>query len=262
MNLKRAFSGALVLGLAAASLQALQEASASVVIAGTRVIYPEKEAEVTVKLTNDGKTPALTQIWLDRGDPNAAPSTIDVPFTVTPPVARIDPGKAQTVRIIYTGEPLPKDKESVFWMNMLEVPPKPGADMAETNSLQMAYRTRIKLFFRPADLKSGDAAVAPGRVVWRIEQAGGSHTIQATNPTPFHISLASIEVKGGGRTARFDEGGMIGPSETKAFPLKGDVPTGGGIKVIYHAINDYGGAIDGEAPLGASADSATPPNRP
>jgi len=256
MNMQRVLKGMLVIGLATASLAAMQQSAASVVIAGTRVIYPENEAEVTVKLTNDGKTPALTQIWLDLGDPDAAPSTIDVPFTVTPPVARIDPGRAQTIRIIYTGEPLPKDKESVFWMNMLEVPPKPGADIAESNTLQMAYRTRIKLFFRPAGLKAGDAATAPSRVVWRIQQTGATKSIQASNPSPFHVSLASVEVKGGGRTARFDLGGMIGPGETKSFPLTGDVPAGADTKVIYHAINDYGGAIDAEAPLGASTEGS------
>ncbi|MDQ8024215.1 MAG: fimbria/pilus periplasmic chaperone [Moraxellaceae bacterium] len=258
MSMKRLLFGTLAMALATASVTAPQPVNASVVIAGTRVVYPESESEVTVRLTNDGKTPALTQTWLDRGDPNAAPSTIEVPFTVTPPVARIDPGKAQTIRIIYTGEPLPKDKETVFWMNMLEVPPKPGDDMAESNTLQMAYRTRIKLFFRPAGLKASDAAAAPARVVWRLHQAGSERSIQASNPSPFHVSIANLEVKGGGRSARFDEGGMIGPGETKTFPLKGEVPAGSDTRVMYHAINDYGGAIDGEAPLGASAAAQTP----
>jgi chaperone protein EcpD len=224
-------------------------ADASVVIAGTRVVYPAKEREVTVKLTNDGQTPALTQIWLDRGDPDAAPSTIDVPFTVTPPVARIDPGKGQAVRIIYTGEPMAQDKESVFWFNLLEVPPKPGADAAQSNLLQMAFRTRIKLFFRPSSLKSADAAAAPAQIRWSLVKDAGRDAIQAHNPTPFFVSFASVDVSAGGRTARFTEGGMVAPGETRAFPLQGDVPTTSTGKVTYHAISDYGGPIDGEAAL-------------
>ena len=38
---------------------------ASVVIGTTRVIYQEKDREVTVRLTNDGKHPALVQAWID-----------------------------------------------------------------------------------------------------------------------------------------------------------------------------------------------------
>ncbi|MFC3814312.1 fimbrial chaperone [Lysobacter sp. GCM10012299] len=228
-------------------------AYASVVIAGTRVVYPAKQREVTVKLTNDGHTPALTQIWLDRGDPDAAPSTIDVPFTVTPPVARIDPGKGQAVRIIYTGEALPQDKESVFWFNLLEVPPKPGADATQSNLLQMAFRTRIKLFFRPESLKAADAAAAPAQVRWSLVKDAGGDAIQAHNPTPYFVSFASVDVSGGGRTARFSDGGMVAPGETKAFVLQGEVPTASTAKVTYHAINDYGGPTDGEAGLNSQA---------
>ncbi|UNK48144.1 fimbrial chaperone [Lysobacter sp. S4-A87] len=224
-------------------------ADASVVIAGTRVVYPAQEREVTVKLTNDGKTPALTQIWLDRGDPDAAPSTIDVPFTVTPPVARIDPGKGQAVRIIYTGEALPQDKESVFWFNLLEVPPKPGADALEANVLQMAFRTRIKLFFRPSSLKAAGAADAPAQIRWSLVKDAGRDAIQMHNPTPYFVSFASVDVTGGGRTARFTDGGMVAPGETRAFALQGEVPMASAAKVTYHAINDYGGPIDGEAGL-------------
>ncbi|QSX74408.1 fimbria/pilus periplasmic chaperone [Lysobacter arenosi] len=224
-------------------------ADASVVIAGTRVVYPAQQQEVTIKLTNDGQTPALTQVWLDRGDPDAAPSTIDVPFTVTPPVARIDPGKGQAVRIIYTGEAMAQDKESVFWFNLLEVPPKPGADAAGTNLLQMAFRTRIKLFFRPASLKAADAATAPAQIRWSPVKDAGRDALQAHNPTPYFVSFASIDVSAGGRTARFTDGGMVAPGETRAFALQGDVPTTSMAKVNYHAINDYGGPIDGEAAL-------------
>lgn len=236
----------------------LPNADASVVIAGTRVVYPAKEREVTVKLSNDGQTPALTQIWLDRGDPDAAPSTIDVPFTVAPPVARIDPGKGQAVRIIYTGEALPEDRESVFWFNLLEVPPKPGADASQSNLLQMAFRTRIKLFFRPSSLKAADAAVAPAQIRWSLVKQAGRDAIQAHNPTPYFVSFASVDVSGGGRTARFNEGGMVAPGETKAFALQGDVPIGPSAKVTYHAINDYGGPTDGESGLNGQAASQTP----
>jgi chaperone protein EcpD len=96
----------LALGIASA-----MQVQASVVLGGTRIIYNANDREKTIKLSNEGKSPALTQAWIDQGDPKAAPSSIDMPFSVTPPVARIDPGRAQTLRIIHTGEPMPQDRE-------------------------------------------------------------------------------------------------------------------------------------------------------
>ncbi|OWF72242.1 pilus assembly protein PapD, partial [Yersinia frederiksenii] len=48
---------------------------ASVVITGTRVIYPEKQKEVTVKVNNTGTGPVVLQSWIDNGDVNARPET-------------------------------------------------------------------------------------------------------------------------------------------------------------------------------------------
>lgn len=238
----------LTAGVLALAFVAAPQTQASVVVAGTRVIYHAEDVEQTIKLTNMGKLPALTQVWLDKGDPKASPSSIQVPFTVSPPVARIDPDKGQTLRILYTGEALPQDRESVFWLNVLEVPPKLAASDAGANRLQMAFRSRIKLFFRPAGLK-GSADDAPAQVTWRLVETDNHAALEARNPTPYHVSLSSLELMGGGKTARFEDGGMVNPGETQTFPLSGDVYQGAGAKVRYHAINDFGGPSDGEAAL-------------
>ncbi|MDR6919013.1 fimbrial chaperone protein/chaperone protein EcpD [Pseudomonas sp. 3296] len=218
-------------------------ASASVVIAGTRVVYNSTEREVTIRLTNEGALPALVQVWLDKGDDKAAPADISVPFTVAPPVTRIDSGKGQTLRIFYTKEPLPQDKESVFWLNVLEIPPEGNAQL---NKLQLAFRSRIKFFYRPADL-TGTAQEAPAKIEWRLLQ-DGKH-VELRNPTPYFVSFAAFEVDTKGKASKFDDGGMVGPGETKAFLLHSQVVPSSGLKIRYHAISDFGGAIDGEASL-------------
>jgi P pilus assembly chaperone PapD len=249
--MKQTIRTLLVSGVLALGFESGPQAQASVVIAGTRVIYNADDAEQTIKLTNDGKSPALTQVWLDKGDPKAEPSAIDVPFTISPPFARVDPGKGQTLRILYTGEPLPQDKESVFWLNVLEIPPKPAANEADVNRLQMAFRSRIKMFFRPAGLK-GNASEAPAQVSWRVVKTDNGAALEAHNPTPYHVSFTALELTGGGKTAKFDNGGMVGPGETQNFPLSGEVFQGADAKVRYHAINDYGGPADGESVLNAA----------
>lgn len=212
---------------------------ASVVIGGTRVVYPAQDKEVTVKLTNEGTTPALVQVWLDDGDEKSTPDTAKVPFTVAPPIFRIDPKQGQAVRVVYTKEPLPTDKESLFWVNVLEVPPKSGDD--GKNRLQFAFRTRIKLFFRPKGLP-GEAGNAADQLTWKlIAGANGKGVqVQATNPTPYYVSFAHVGLKVGERSIE-GEGGMVAPGKTASFPLP-DLKTmpGAGAQAEFTTINDYG----------------------
>lgn len=248
MYTKRLFRRFLMLSLLA--LGAAAPATASVVIGTTRVIYDAAEPEAVVKLVNDGSRPALTQVWIDAGDARAEPSAVDVPFTLTPPVARIDAGKAQTLRIFHTGEPLPSDRESAFWLNVLEIPPKPGAD-AGPNTLQLAFRSRIKLFYRPAGLP-GNAQDAPASVTWKLTVHNGRPALEATNPTAFHVSFSSVKVGGVERVTGSVQSGMVRPGEWHVFELGGEAPATGGtlaVTVRYAAINDYGASVEGEAPV-------------
>jgi len=246
----RAYPRLLTAALLATSLLAAvcSTAHAGIVIVGTRVIYRGSEPETVVKLNNQGDMPGLAQVWLDRGDPNAPPATVDVPFTVMPPVSRIDPGKAQTLRILYTGETLPTDKESVFWLNVLEVPPKAARKPGEENALTLAFRTRIKLFYRPVSLQ-GDPAQAPSQLSWRLVQAGSQPVLEVSNPTPYHVTIAELVLRTGDRQSRFDAGEMVPPGESRRLSLKGEAGgsggTGGtgGAAVEYHVVNDFGARV-------------------
>jgi chaperone protein EcpD len=235
-------------GLIALVTVTAPQARASVIITGTRVIYNQKDQEVTVRLSNDGHAPALVQAWIDTGDERASPSAIDVPFTVTPPVSRLDPGKGQTLRIIRTGDPQAHDHESVYWLNVLEVPPKVAGAAANANTLQFAFRTRIKLFYRPDGL-AGRPEDAPGEVAWHLTNVDGHAVLQAHNPGPYDVSFTSVAVVDGASTATAGEGGMVRGGETGTFPLKGAPSSASAARVRYHALNDYGGAVEGEAQL-------------
>lgn len=223
-------------------------ASASVVITGTRVIYPSTEREVTVKLTNDGTEPALVQSWIDDGDDSTAAQQRAMPFTLTPPVFRLDPAKGQTLRVAYTHEALPADRESVYWLNVLEIPPKAKAD-DNRNMLQMAFRSRIKLFFRPAGLE-GDANDAPSKVTWTIAKtADGKHVaIIAKNPTPYHVNVVSAGVDAGGKT-HASAPGMIDPRGQREFVLPDlrAVPDGNA-RIRFETVNDFGANVSGAYP--------------
>lgn len=241
------FSCGRAIALACLALQ-MHAAAASIVITGTRVIYKATDAETTVKLNNSGVMPVLAQIWLDTGDSNASPDTLDVPFTITPAVARIDPGKAQTLRIAYTGEPMPVDRESVLWLNVLEIPPKPGAvnaSEATGSTLQLAFRTRIKFFFRPARLP-GTAADAPATLRWA---AAANKQISVSNPSAFNVSLGALHVTAGAQKSVYLRGGMIEPGGALTLPLTGDAPLQAGAEIQFETINDFGGITQHSAKL-------------
>lgn len=227
----------------------VSSAHAGVVISGTRVIYQAKEREVTVKLSNEGDAPALVQVWLDTGNPNAMPDESKVPFTLSPPLFRLDPKKGQSLRLIYTQEPLPQDKESLFWLNVLEVPPRAAASTTadDPNSLQLAFRSRIKLFFRPAGL-AGNADEAAAKVSWKfVRKDNGAYALEATNPTPYHVTFSKIVASESTTSWTSDKGGMVDPGASADFDIGNvaplaDVPA----QVDYTFINDYGAGVTGK----------------
>lgn len=223
---------------------------ASVVIGGTRVVYPAQDKEVTVKLTNEGKKPALVQVWMDDGDEKSTPDSAKVPFTISPPIFRMDPGKGQAVRVVYTKEPLPAGKETLYWVNVLEVPPKSSAD-SDRNLLQFAFRTRIKFFFRPPGLP-GDPATAPDQLRWKLVpgEAGKGIALQVSNPSPYYVNFAHVGFKAGERSYMERGGGMVAPGGTSTFPITQLASRPGGeVKAVFDVINDYGAIGRHEQPL-------------
>lgn len=225
-------------------------AQASVTVGGTRVVYPLDQREVTVKLDNDSRNPSLVQVWMDDGNADAKPGEIKVPFIITPPIFRMDPQKSQTLRVMYSGEALPQDRESVYWLNVLDVPPK-AANTADANTLQFAFRTRIKVFVRPPKLP-GRPEDAPRQLDWKVVPSpdGKGQALSVTNPSAYHVSFSAIVVTANGHTYKNDSGGMVAPLGKGIIPVTQMNGVQASAKVHYTAISDYGGAIEGDATLG------------
>jgi chaperone protein EcpD len=235
-----------VLLVALGFMACLPLAQADMIIETTRVIYPESKREVSFKVSNVSKErPAFVQMWLDDGNAAAAPEDAITPFNLTPPVAKLKADSNQVVRLVFTGEPLPADRESVFWFNMLELPQKSTAE----NKLSFAVRTRIKVFYRPKALK-GDPTEYMDKVSWNVRQKDGNWVAEGTNPSPFNMSFFSLNF---GEKGKFDlsvDGGMIPPKGSASFVI-GAVdkvpPSFSAIKVDF--INDYGGVNAKEFPI-------------
>lgn len=203
-------------------------APASVALNGTRVIYLSDSKDVSLQVDNVGTTSVVLQNWIDDGNADAKPATIKVPFLLSPLISRVDPAKGQRLRLIYTGNNLPIDRESLFWLNVQEVPAKD-----DNNRVQLVLRNRIKLFYRPASLQ-GSANDTIKVLTWSTQDSN----LLANNPTPYYVSFAYLSVNG-----KKLEGAMIAPRSTQVFTLPGHA----GSKVSGSFVNDYGAIIPFEA---------------
>jgi P pilus assembly chaperone PapD len=198
-------------------------ANAGIVIGGTRVVYLSDKSDETISVMNkDQNTPYLIQAWVESFNSSDKSKP---PFTVIPPISRLDPQQEKVLRIIKTQGVLPQDRESVFWLNIKSLPP--ASDRKNTNTLEIAIKTRLKFFWRPAALHATPESVAM-KVKWRIE----GRELVVSNPSPIHINVMNVSVDGKDVPLN-----MIPPFETLRLPL----PQGAaGHTLIWHFINDFG----------------------
>ncbi|MCU6175006.1 fimbria/pilus periplasmic chaperone [Citrobacter cronae] len=128
-------------------------AHADIVIYGTRVIYPAEKKEIIVQLMNQSSKASLVQSWIDDGDTTIPPEKISVPFLLTPPVVRIKGNSGQQIKIKKIANALPNDKESIFYFNVLDIPPNTNEENSK-NTLKFAMQNRLKLLYRPAGIET------------------------------------------------------------------------------------------------------------
>ncbi|EGT4372161.1 fimbria/pilus periplasmic chaperone [Cronobacter malonaticus] len=226
----------------AAFICGISTCTASMTISGTRIIFPGSEKDVSVRTNNKGNQPALVQVWVDDGKTDSNINTVKVPFVVTPPVYRVEPGRGQSVRLVYNGMVLPQDRESVYWFNMLEIPPAPVGSVKK-NRLELAFRTRIKIFFRPQTLASNSEA-SVDKLRWKmITDSEKGVGVEVTNTTPYFFSFdtAKLNTKNSKIELMMD---MVAPGATaKFYPAKKLTNSVSVNSVNFWLLNDYGASV-------------------
>lgn len=208
---------------------------ASITLSSTRVIYEADKKEAAITVRNLDNNEILIQSWLDSDQP--APPSASIPFAVTPPLARMEGQSRQILRILFQGSGVPTDKESVYWLNVQEIPKAPKA-AEHTNILQLAIRQRIKFFYRPAGL-SGDPKDAPGAVTWQIESNANNSGLRVNNPSQYHVTFSDVKVQGSGYTSAPIANFMIAPGASTFITVPG-LPTENTLKLNAQPINDFG----------------------
>ncbi|MDC7872092.1 MULTISPECIES: fimbria/pilus periplasmic chaperone [Pantoea] len=207
-------------------------AFAAIALDRTRIIFDGNSKSMSLTITNENKDlPFLAQGWIE----DEKGKKINNPILVLPPLQRLEPGESSQIALQTTSDinENPKDKESLYYFNLREIPPKSD----KINSLQIALQTRIKLFYRPAELiaKSEKLTnILKEEVVLRKIKSG----YQFRNPTPFYVTLSAAASSINGKTINSFYPTMIPPRETVDLKISAGVL---GDQPVLSYINDYGG---------------------
>ncbi|HDG0630408.1 TPA: fimbria/pilus periplasmic chaperone [Serratia marcescens] len=205
-------------------------AQAAIALDRTRVIFDGSVQSVSLSVSNQNKQlPYLAQGWLEDEQGNK----IQSPLTVLPPVQRIEPGKPSQVKIqaLPAAKMLPQDRETLYYFNLREIPPKSN----KPNSLQIALQTRIKLFYRPAAI-APERNAAPWQEQLTLSKQGDKYIVN--NPTPYYVTIVDAANRKGVEGAKGFEPFMVPPKGST--PLTVSAGSVGNSPVLTY-INDYGG---------------------
>lgn len=221
--------------------------SASVVMLNTRVIYPADSPSQTIQLTNKDNIPYVMQMWSDINNPASTPENADGPFVVVPVLFRIEPQTGQSVRLIFTGKDLPHDRESLFYLNSVQIPPKNMASQAE-NQMLVVLRNRIKIFYRPKTIAGSSDTVAQ-QLRFSLNQQASQWVMTVHNDSGYYASIIKAVAVIGNKNVPF-KANMVAPKSQASWILeKGAQSPAGAQKVKFTLVNDYGGHTNLESPL-------------
>ncbi len=206
------------------------QAQAAIALDRTRVIFDGGQNSVSLNISNQNKQlPYLAQAWLE----DEQGTKIQSPLVVLPPVQRVEPGKPSQVKIqaLPAAKQLPQDRETLYYFNLREIPPKSD----KPNTLQIALQTRIKLFYRPAAIAPQQNA-APWQEKLTLSKQGDKY--QLNNPTPYYITIVDASSKKGAEGVKGFEPLMVPPKGNISLGVSA---TALGSSPVLTYINDYGG---------------------
>lgn len=218
------------------TLSVVTPVHAGIVIYGTRVIYPAEKNEITLQLMNQEQNASLVQAWIDDGNTSLPPEKIQVPFLLTPPVVRVPGNSGQQLKIKKMPNMLPNNKESLFYLNVLDIPPNNPA-YAGKNVIKFAMQNRIKLFYRPAGIAPVNSATFKKIVLVRN---GKDFIIKNDNAN--WVTVAEVKV---GSVKINDKSVMVAPFSSEPVMVKSSNANQYKLTII----NDYGSFISDSVSL-------------
>jgi len=202
-----------------------QARAATVVIWPVDPVIAADRNATALWLENKGDAEVVLQVrcleWTQgEGDDALAPQD-DV--VVSPPLARVAPGKRQLVRLIRRKPPTaPGERSLRVLVDELPVPARPGADGALSARLAVQMRYSIPLFAYGA---APSQAERTPRLAFRTVTEGGQRFVEIANTGTLHARLTDLRAKVSDRRLPLQPGlaGYVLAGARMRWPLPADV---------------------------------------
>lgn len=170
----------------------VRESSAEgISLSALRVVYPSDRTAVTVTINNSTKQDYLIQSLVRMVDfGTGMPSDNLAPFIVTPPLVRLNGDNKMPVKVIYDGQGLPNDRESVFYIGIKAIPSLSEGKLTD-NELNIGLMYFVKLFYRPKKINKANFLSISSSQRFKFNDP---KSVMVINPTPYYITFSELAV--------------------------------------------------------------------
>lgn len=204
-------------------LNTAHAAGGGVSLGATRLIYDQDKKNASMAVINSTTDKRyLINAWVE----DIKGTKVDN-ILVTPPMFVSEAKSENSLRILNTDQNLPRDRETLFYLNVQSIPSVSRVEDESQNVLQLAILSRIKMMIRPNKL--------PIRVEDAVKMISVEAAPQGTlikNPTPYYQTLVYIELDG-----KKNDTVMLEPFSEHLMKLSGRT-------LKFKTINDYGAFTD------------------
>lgn len=210
---------------------------AGISLDATRVVFSENKSQrgigVGVTSSASSSSPYLVKARVVASPDGADTNT---PFVVSPSLFRLEPGTTNQLRIMQRSGGLPKDRESVYYLQVIAQAAGKGNDSDAQQivggAVIVSSSTVIKLFYRPSGL-----TVSPQNAMGGLQFSRKDQQLYVYNPSPYFITLSSLSAGGlAVPLSAAKQNTMLAPFSGLTYAVS---PPAG--PVTWKAINDYGG---------------------
>lgn len=192
------------------------------------VIVEQEDGEGAINIKNTDAFPVLLLTTLQNIQDDK-----ETLLSVTPPAARVEPGKTQRVRFILTSKE-PLKTERLARVVFEGVPPQQKGK----SEVRMTVRQNLPVIIRPAGLEKD---LAPWKhLTWK--QSGNSLTV--SNPSPYVVRLGQGVNTLPGNTAWTLPNSYVLPGQTLTLTPDGNKPAGSATQVRISPATTWGYTVD------------------
>lgn len=216
-------------------------AYSAVLLQKTRVILEPSSNEAELTIDAQKNVSSLVQTWVSGPDSNIVSH-----FTIMPSISLLKAGQSQTLRLVYQGDGVPQDRESLLYVNIQDSVAI-SDELQGKNAINSSFLQVVKGFYRPNSLTKEGAAEAPAALTWEVSRKNNtSFLLKLTNPSPFHVVFSGISLvtekdkNGKVNSATNTSFDYIKPYSTSDIEISNSSNITNIGKIVYLVINDYG----------------------